>query len=70
MTTLRDDAAGNFLERLSELERYPYKALAQALAPYEDFMLGREDLLLHPRRLPLSQGSQGRSSHAGAPGHR
>ena len=40
-----DNAAG----RRNFLERYPYKAVA----PYEEFMLGREDLLLHPRRLSL-----------------
>jgi hypothetical protein len=36
MTTLWDEAAKNFLERLSNPEHYPDKALA----PYEEFTLG------------------------------
>jgi len=41
---LRDTAAENILERLSELENYP----EDALAPYEEFLLGSKSYYFTP----------------------
>ncbi len=42
--TLRDAAAENFLERLSDLENYP----EDALAPYEEFLIGGKTYYFTP----------------------
>jgi hypothetical protein len=41
---LRDTAAENILERLSDLENYP----EDALAPYEEFLLGGKSYYFTP----------------------
>ena len=41
---LRDTAAENILERLSDLENYP----GDALAPYEEFLLGGKSYYFTP----------------------